>query len=108
MNILIFALRSGREELEWTRDQGTRWRNLMHFKNIMLNEGSWNADDKTKNVWNNVSKCIKKIAKDILGELRVMNCLERKVGGGRSSTSNQIEEVSCRDLQVWKWEILEK
>ena len=38
------------------------------FKDKMIEEGKWNFDEDIKRMWNELAKCIKRVAKDILGE----------------------------------------
>jgi hypothetical protein len=34
----------------------------------MIKEGKWNLDEDVDRMWNEMTNCIKKVAKDVLGE----------------------------------------
>ena len=38
------------------------------FKDKMIKEGKWNLDEGVDRMWNEMAKCIKRAAKDVLGE----------------------------------------
>ena len=42
--------------------------NLIHFKDKIIKEDIWSIDNETNTMWNSMSSCIKKVAKDVLGE----------------------------------------
>ena len=52
-----------------------RWWNLKGEKvemcrEKMLKEATWDLEDETNILWNKMSECVKRIAKEILGESR--------------------------------------
>ena len=40
------------------------------FKKKMLKEATWDLEDETNILWNKMCECVKRIAKEILGESR--------------------------------------
>lgn len=38
-------------------------------------------DEETNSMWNNMSSCIKKVARESFGESKAMDCLIKRIGG---------------------------
>jgi Reverse transcriptase (RNA-dependent DNA polymerase) len=57
------------------RDSRTRWwnlkgENLSRFKDKIIGEGPWQTDEGVQVMWNKMSSCIQRVAKEVLGESR--------------------------------------
>ena len=53
----------------------TSWRDLKGeratlFKDKVIDKGEWNFEGETTAMWNQMTDCIRKVAKDVLGELK--------------------------------------
>ncbi len=45
-----------------------KWEKQDVFKDKMIKEGKWNLDKDVDRIWNEMANCIKRVAKDVLGE----------------------------------------